>query len=464
MGAIRSLHLIKGRTPSQLIATSFLLVIFTGAILLTFPISNTSGEWQGFLNALFTATSATCVTGLVVTVTATQYTLFGQIVIILLIQIGGLSLMTLVATFLLKFRARLSVQNKIAMKDMLNQSHILDFKKFIYGIIKYTVFFEGLGIVLLLFKFIPEFGFAKGAWTAIFTSISAFCNAGFDNIGPVSLAPYVTDPLVNFTVMGLIVCGGLGFVVWFDSKEKIFEVIHRKKTFKRARHDLSLYSKFAIIGTLFMIFVPAIMIMIIEWGNPATLGNLNFGQKFMASLFESITFRTAGFFTFDNGAMFTATKFLGMICMFIGGSPGGTAGGVKTTTILVILVCVFCRLRGQNRTDIFGRHISREIIVQATMIIVVNLLVLFLGIFLLAITDNFDFNQICFECASALATVGLTTGITPMLSAGSKVVIILLMYVGRIGIMTALMSLSGKASQSNSKEIVQYPEGHVIVG
>lgn len=453
----------KKLTPSQNIAVSFLIVIVFGAFLLMTPIANTDGEWHNILNALFTSTSATCVTGLTVSVTAEQYTFFGQLVIMLLIQIGGLGLMTLVATFLIVMKTKLSVQNKIALKEMLNQTSFSNMKSFIVGICRYTLFFESIGFIILAFVFVPEKGFIDGLWNALFTSVSAFCNAGFDIIGSHSLAPYLTNPIVNWTIMGLIVCGGLGFAVWFECKDKIVKILKREMSFRKAKHSLTLHSKLVILSTLIMMILPAILILLVEWDNPATIGKLNVWEKIQASMFESITFRTAGFATFDNGLMEPATKFLGMLCMFVGGSPGGTAGGVKTTTVAVILACVICRLRNYDRTDVYGRHISRQIIVQATMIILANILVLFTGIFVLSIFEPFDFNQICFEATSALATVGLTTGITSQLSVLGKIVIILLMYIGRIGIMTVLISLTNRRKSSDKKCLV-LPEGHVMVG
>lgn len=451
----------RKRTPSQKIAMSFLGVILVGAFLLCLPIANKNNSWQDPINALFTSTSATCVTGLAVTTTIDQYNVLGQLVILALIQVGGLGLMTLVATFLLVIRSKLSLQHKIAMKEMLNQKSISDLKGFLIGICGYTLFFEGVGSILLMLVFVPEFGVINGIWKSVFISISAFCNAGFDIIGAASLAPYIKNPIVNFTVMALIVCGGLGFAVWFDGRDKLKKIFKNKVPFKKAKHALTLHSKFVILTTLILIFIPALLILCIEWNNPSTLGNLNIFEKIQSSLFESVTFRTAGFATFDNGLMRPATKFLGMICMFIGGSPGGTAGGIKTTTIAVIIACVACRLRGKTRTEVYGRHISREIIVQATMIVVANVSVLFIGIFALSLTEPFDFSQICFEVTSALATVGLTTGITPHLSVFGKIVITLLMYVGRVGIMTTLMSFTGKHTFGESIEL---PEGHVMVG
>ena len=450
--------------PAQKIAISFLLVILIGSLLLCLPVSNRNGSWLNPLDALFTATSATCVTGLVVRVTAEQFNVFGQIVILGLIQIGGLGLMTLVATFLIMLKNRLSVNNRIAMLEMLNQASISDFKRFLTGIIKYTVFFESLGAILLMFVFIPQFGILEGIWKSFFISISAFCNAGFDIIGSVSLRDYVTNPIVNFTVMGLIICGGLGFAVWFDLRAKTRNKLKEKWKVKRIAHSLQLHTKFVIISTLVMVLFPAFLILMIEFDNPETLGNLNIFEKIMASLFESVTFRTAGFETIYSGATATATKFLGMICMFIGGSPGGTSGGIKTTTLAVVLTCVWCRMKGLTHTDVFGRHISREIIVRATMIIVVNTMVLFTGIFLLSIFEPFEFSSICYEATSALATVGLTTGITTQLSIAGKIIIIILMYVGRIGIMTALMSITPDPRQAHYRSQLDLPEGHIIVG
>ncbi|NBK98141.1 MAG: TrkH family potassium uptake protein [Erysipelotrichia bacterium] len=458
---IRKKILLKNAPPARRIAVSFLGVILIGAILLSLPIANHDGQFLNFVDALFTATSATCVTGLVTTVTIEQFNHFGQFVLLCLMQIGGIGLMTLVATFMLILRTRLSMTDKIAIKEMLNQSNILNFKKFLQGILKYVLVLEGLGAFILMSVFVPRFGILEGTFKSIFIAVSAFCNAGFDNLTATSLIPYNTNVVVCVVVMLLIVLGGLGFVVWFDVHDKVQLWKEKKVNFKHFLSSLTLHTKIVLIMSAILIFVPAIMFFIMEYNNPATLGNMSLPNQIMNALFSSITLRTAGFASipFEQGHM--SSQLISIICMFIGGSPGGTAGGIKTTTIAVILICVIRSLRGKQRTNVFNRHISRDIIVRATTIMAINLVVLFSGIFILSITDKFSFMEICFEATSALATVGLTLGITPFLSIGGKLIIIMLMFVGRIGIMTFIMSIVKEDCKSDT---IHYAEGHIMVG
>lgn len=459
---IHSVFSFKKASPARKIMFSFLFVILTGAFLLTLPISHQSGEFYNIIDALFSATSATCVTGLVVDVTVNEFTIFGQIVIMSLIQIGGLGLMTLMAVFILIMKNRLSMNEKITMKEMLNQEKVFNMHKFILDILKYTILFEGIGMVLLSFVLIPEYGIISGLFKAMFLSISAFCNAGFDVLGATSLNGYVHNPLVMITIMMLIILGGIGFAVWFDVRDKLVPLLKRETTFKKFRKSLSLHTRIVIIVTISLIVLTALLILVVEFQNAGTIGTFNFPQKILTSTFESVTLRTAGFASIDYASLQLATKFLMVMIMFIGGSPGGTAGGVKTTTVAVLILYVYCSLRGRSATTIFKRTIPSDIIIRATGIFFINLVTLFTGVFLLCIFEDKVFIDLLFEAASAMATVGLSLGITPYLSAAGKIVIILLMFVGRIGITTFVMSLvKPSASQGSS---VAYPSGNIIVG
>lgn len=447
--------------PARRIAYSFFIVIFIGAFLLWLPISNQNNQSLSMLDALFTATSATCVTGLSTVVVMDQFTRFGQIVLICLMQIGGIGLMTLVASFLLVLRTRLSMNDKIAIKELLNQTNIMNFKTFLQGILKYTFVLECVGAVLLMYVFIPEFGVGDGIFNSIFLSISAFCNAGFDNLSNVSLVPYASNMLVCIVVMFLITMGGLGFVVWFDVQDKWKLFWKKEIDFRHFITSLTLHTKLVLITSFLLIIIPSILFFVCEYTNPLTLGSLTFTEKIVNAFFTSITLRTAGFASLPMPEYHLSSHLLMMICMFIGGSPGGTAGGIKTTTLAVIIICVIRSLRGKKRTNIFNRHISRDIIVRATTIMSINLVVLFTGLFILTMSESFSFIELAFEAVSALATVGLSLGITPMLSVVGKWTIILLMFVGRIGIMTFIMSF---VKEDNSSDIIHYAEGHVIVG
>ena len=453
----------KHLTPAQKIAASFLLVILLGTVLLMLPISHRDHQMYSLIDALFTATSATCVTGLVVNVTVQEFTIFGQAVILLLIQIGGLGLMTLMAVFILLLKSRLSMHEKMAMKEMLNQDQVFNMHRFLMDILKYTLLFEGCGMVVLALRFIPDFGIMRGLFKALFVSVSAFCNAGFDNLGAVSLIDYVHDPLVIIPVMALIVLGGLGFAVWFDLRDKIKLWLKREISLEKFRKSLSLHTKIVLFMTMELIAVTATFLFLLEFQNKGTIGSFQWWEKGLTSLFESVTLRTAGFASVNYAQLTMASKFLMILVMFVGGSPGGTAGGVKTTTLAVLVLFIIANLRGHIHTVMFRRSISREIIVRAMSIFFINLLTLITGVFLLCILEDKAFIDLLFEATSALATVGLTLGITSSLSLGGKIIIILLMFVGRIGITTFVMSL---VSHHNLKQhnAVAYPNGTIIVG
>lgn len=460
---IHSVLDLKKFTPAQKIAASFMLVILVGAILLTLPISHRDGEFYSVIDALFTATSATCVTGLVVDVTLQEFSVFGQCVIMLLIQIGGLGLMTLMAVFILLLKSKLSMHEKIAMKEMLNQDRVINMHRFLLDILKYTLLFEGCGMLLLALRFVPQFGLFKGLFKAIFIAVSAFCNAGFDVLGTASLADYVHDPLVIITIMALIILGGLGFAVWFDLRDKIKPFLIGKVKLGKLRKSLSLHTKIVMDVTLLLILGTATIIFLMEFENPGTIGIFSFPEKVLTSLFESVTLRTAGFASIDYAQLTLASKFLMIIVMFIGGSPGGTAGGIKTTTLAVLIIYIISNLRGHTHTVLFRRTISMDIIIRAMGIFFINLITLLTGIFLLCILEDHDFIDLAFEAASAMATVGLTLGITSSLTVGGKIVIIILMFVGRIGITTLVLSLFTHR-HTNSENAVAYPNGNIIVG
>lgn len=460
---IHSVLDFKKFTPAQKIAASFMLVILVGAVLLTLPISHRNREFYDIVDALFTATSATCVTGLVVDVTLLEFSLFGQIVIMLLIQIGGLGLMTLMAVFILLLKSKLSMHEKLAMKEMLNQDKVINMHRFLLDILKYTLIFEGCGMVLLSLRFVPEYGILNGIFKSMFIAVSAFCNAGFDVLGSVSLADYAHDPLVIITIMSLIVLGGLGFAVWFDLRDKVKPLALRKVKFSKFRKSLSLHTRIVLDVTLFLIIGTASIIFLLEYSNEGTIGLFSLPQKVMTSIFESVTLRTAGFASVDYASLTLGTKFLMVIIMFIGGSPGGTAGGIKTTTLAVLIIYIVSNLRGHAHTVLFRRTISMDIIIRAMGIFFINLITLLSGVFLLCIMEDHDFIELLFEAASAMATVGLTLGITASLSVGGKLVIIILMFVGRIGITTLVLSLFAH-HHTNSENAVAYPNGNIIVG
>lgn len=453
----------KKLSPAQKIATSFLFVILAGTILLMLPISNRNGRFFSPIDALFIATSATCVTGLSTVTIADQFNAFGHLVIVLLIQIGGLGLMTFMAVLILVLKNRLSLNEKKVMKEMLNQDKVFDMKKFLLDILRYTLFFEAIGTIVLSFRMVDDYGPIEGIMKSAFLSVSAFCNAGFDTLGSISLQGYVHDPLVCITIMLLIVLGGLGFAVWFDVRDKLDALFHRQISFKRFHHTLSLHTKLVLIITVVLILIPAVMIMALEFNNPQTMGTFTIPEKIMSSAFESIALRTAGFTTINYANINAGTQMLMMVVMFIGGSPGGTAGGIKTTTFAVLVVYMINMLKGKERIVVMRRQIANSTVIRAMGIFFINIVALLTGMFFLAITQPQALNMISFECVSAMATVGSSLGLTSLLTFGGKVIIIVLMYIGRIGISTLIISLV-KPRHSDGKDKISYPDGTIIVG
>lgn len=451
-------------SPAQKIASSFVLVILIGTILLMLPISNNGGAFFNPIHALFQATSATCVTGLSLVSLSVQFNWFGQLIVLLLIQIGGLGLMTFMAMFILIVKNRLSMHEKIAMKEMLNHDRVGNMRKFLLDILYYTLFFEAIGAILISFRMIPRYGLLDGGFKAIFLAVSAFCNAGFDTLGSVSLQNYVHDPLIMLTIMTLIILGGLGFAVWFDIRDKIGPLIRKEIKLRKFRHSLSLHTKIVVAVSAFLIIIPSILILIVEFNNPQTIGDFNIFEKVLAVIFESVALRTAGFSSIDYGALNPATGLLMMVVMFIGGSPGGTAGGIKTTTITVLIIYVISTLRGREQTVLLKRNIGRSVIVRAMGLFFINLVVLFTGIYLLNVLEDKDFLSLSFEAVSAMATVGASRGITGSLGTMAKLVIIFLMFVGRIGILTFIISITRSKPNKNAANKVSYPDGNIIVG
>lgn len=446
--------------PAQQIALGFLSVILVGSVLLSLPIAQQMPV--SYLDNLFIATSAVCVTGLSPLVVAESYTIFGQVIIILLMQIGGLSLMTFIALFLIAIGSKLNVSDKIVMQETLNRTTLADITSFIKFIIKYTLFFQLIGIIFLSIRFIPEFGGVDGLYKAIFISISAFNNAGFDILGAVSLQRYVSDPIINFTVMTLIIMGGLGFSVWFDLRKSSKSILKHIPV-KRVMTQLRVHVKLVLLVTFILIFSGWLYIFLVEFNNPLSLGPLSLGDKLMASLFQSVTLRTAGFSTLDIGLLRPATLMMMMLFMFIGGSPGGTAGGIKTTTFALVILYVITELRNKDSLVLYNKTISRDVLRRAVTILVLSVGIVFTGIIALSLVQNTSFLPLVFEAFSAMGTVGLSMGITSSLNGWAKGVIIILMFIGRIGPVAIAYTLKSNRVMRRAN-LVEYPQGQVIVG
>ena len=398
-------------------------------------------------------------------VVADQYTLIGQLVIILLIQIGGLGFLTLLNMFIYALRKRLTYTNKIIMQEALNQNSMAAIGIYIKRVIKYTAFFELMGAVLLSLVFVPEFGVVKGLYYGLWHSISAFCNAGFDVIGPNSLIPYQTNILVNLTIAGLIIAGGLGFVVWIDLR---MSWRHYKENFKFFKlktffSSLSLHTKVVLTATVSLLLGGTLVILFLEYNNPGTIGSLSFGDKVLASFFQSTTTRTAGFASVDMAALHDSTKLFMSILMFIGGSPAGTAGGIKTVTLVISLMYIFSLQNGHETVSMFKRRVDDQVVKRSLTIAILSFFICTLGLFILSMNEGADFIDLIFEVFSAFGTVGLSASLTPTLTVLGKIVIIILMYIGRIGPLTMVFVFAKKYKQKKGQDIM-YPTADVLIG
>jgi trk system potassium uptake protein TrkH len=415
------------------------------------PVATKSGKGADFLTALFTATSATCVTGLVVVDTKTYWSVFGQIVIMLLIQVGGLGIMTISTLFALILGRKITFKERLVMQEAFNTNSLGGIVKFAKYILMVSFLFESIGAIILTLRFLPQMGLKKAVYYGLFHSISAFNNAGFDLMGNFkSLTGYVSDWVVNLVVMGLIIFGGLGFYVLLD----IYEHRHFNK--------FTLHSKIVITITLFLITIGTLLIFLFEYNNPKTLKPLDFPTKILAALFQAVTPRTAGFNTLSLSDMTIASKFLTIILMFIGASPAGTGGGIKTTTFAVILYTVLSVIKGEEETVLYKRTISRNIVYKAVAISFISVFIIFSVTMVLSITETSNFLTILYETISAFGTVGLSLGLTLELTTVGRIVIIFTMYTGRIGPLTLALALAQR--QKKPKPIMKYVEEKIMVG
>lgn len=447
MSAIRDRLGSLEMNPPRILAVGFFITIFIGALLLNLPMASQNSRSIGFIDALFTSASAVCVTGLTVVNTAEHWTGFGQVVIIMLIQIGGLGIMTMATIFALVSGKKISLRERLIIKEQLNQESLTGLVKLIKYVIAMTFGIEIIGAALLSVKFIPEYGLWKGLWFSVFHAISAFCNAGFDITGN-SFMDYNGSPITIITLSLLIIFGGLGFGVIID--------IWRHRSWQR----LSLHSKLVIIISALLILLGTILILALEWGNPATIKDLPLSEKILASLFAAIVPRTAGFNSIDVGSMLQTSAFLTIVLMFIGGSPGSTAGGIKTSTIGVIFMATISIIKGDRDIEIFKKRIPQETVLKALAIVTVGMALIIGVSFVLTITEKWSFLDTMFEATSAFATVGLSRGMTPNLSDAGKLIITATMYAGRVGPLTMAFAFGYHKIHKRYR----YSEGHVTVG
>ncbi len=444
-------------TTTQIILLSFLLVILIGSVLLALPISSTNGIAVPYIDALFTATTSTCVTGLVTLPTSSTWSVFGQIVILILIQVGGLGVITIMTGLMLLLNKKLGISDRLLIQEAFNLNTMSGLVKFVKNVLFGTLIIEGIGAVLYMLVFVPEFG-AKGIWISVFNSISAFCNAGIDIIAENSLCDYATNPLINLVTSTLIILGGLGYIVWWD----VLRVIKSRspKNRKIFRH-LTLHSKIAITVTASLILAGAILIFIFEYANPLTIGEMNLFDKIQVSFFQSVTTRTAGFASVPQENLTNASAAISLLLMMIGGSPVGTAGGMKTVTLAVLICSAFATIRNKNSATLFGRRISDDSVKKAVAVVVMFLTICATTTVFILATSNASAIDVVYETVSATATVGLSRNFTATLNAFGKLIIIVTMYFGRVGPISLAVALGSK---NESQNVISEPTEDISIG
>ncbi len=441
-------------STTHIVLLSFLALILLGSVLLSLPISAADGKAVPYIDALFTATTATCVTGLVTVPTVSTWSVFGQIVILLLIQIGGLGVITVLSGFVLLMRRRLGTDRRVLLQDAFNLNTLGGIGIFVQNVICGTLLIESIGALLYMTVFVPEYG-ARGIWVSVFTAVSAFCNAGIDIFALDSLCSYALHPVINLTTTALIILGGLGYVVWWD----VLSCIRDKK--RRGFRFLSLHSKIALCMTLALLLGGTAAILVLEYNNPATLQGLGFFDKLQMAFFQSVTVRTAGFFSMPQQNMTDASALVSMILMFIGGSPVSTAGGIKTVTVCVLLMTAFASVCNKNSVDVFDRQLSQAALKKAVAVFAVSFITMLVSALLLLCVTEARVLDVLYEAVSATATVGLSRGITEGLNTAGKAVLVATMYFGRVGPISLAVALN---LTKGSKNLIKNPIEEVSIG
>jgi len=439
--------------PPRLLALGFIAIIFIGAGLLTLPFAHVSDSPPQFIDALFTATSATCVTGLVVVDTGTYWTTAGQWIILAMIQIGGLGFMTMATLFALFLKRKITLRERLILQEALNQSSIEGIVRLVRKVVFYSLTIEAAGACLFAIRFMYDMPPGEAVYKGIFHAVSFFNNAGFDIMGDYrSLVEYVGDPLVNIVSMCLIVMGGLGFVVLAD----LADLVDKRRRLRR----LSLHSKVVLSMTGLLIVIGAIVILAFEYNNGNTMGGLSFGDKVLSAFMQSVSPRTAGVNSLDIAGLRQATQFVIIILMFIGASPGSTGGGVKTTTFTALLGAVITMIRGKEDVVLFRYRLARERVYKALTITLFAFVVVITATMILSTTEDHAFLMILFETTSAFGTVGLSMGLTAKLTVTGKIVIMLLMFIGRVGLLTLTFAIGPK----QGRPLYRQAEGKIIIG
>lgn len=440
----------KKLSTTHIILLSFLAAIVIGSGLLALPVASASGKAVPYIDALFTATTSTCVTGLVTLPTVSTWSGFGQIVILLLIQVGGLGIITIFAGIMVMLHRRMGLGERLLLQDAFNLNSLSGLMRFVKRVLVGTFAVEGAGALLCMPVFVPQFGW-RGVWISVFHSVSAFCNAGIDILAQDSLCQYATHPMINGVTMALIVLGGIGFIVWWD----VLYVLQGKK-----RH-LMLHSKIALATTVVLILGGAVAIFAFEYHNPQTIGNLGLWDKIQVSLFQSVTTRTAGFASIPQENLTSGSALVSMILMMIGGSPVGTAGGMKTVTVTVLLASALATIRNQDEVSMFNRNISKASIRKGLAVACMFTVILLAATLLLAAVVDRPLLDLVYETISATATVGLTRNLTPYLNDWGKLIIITTMYLGRIGPIS--LAIAFRVRRANP-DMIKNPTEEISIG
>lgn len=450
----------KSLSTTQIIALGFFVAISIGTALLMLPVSSADGRVTPLIDSLFTATTSICVTGLVVVPTYLHWSAFGKVVILLLIQLGGLGIISFTTGIMMVIGRRITLHDRILLEDALNLNTLSGLVAFLRKIFCGTFIIEGIGALGYTFLFIPKYGFLRGIWYSIFHSVSAFCNAGIDLLGDNSLCNYLTNTWMNVVTMFLIISGGIGFIVWWDLLDAFKNLTKKKKAFSYIVKKLHIHTKLVLITTFILLFGGMLLILLFEYDNTATIGNLDFYHKILASLFQSVTTRTAGFLTISQISLRPHTALICMFLMFIGGSSIGTAGGIKTTTFALLVLNTIMIVKGQNHVTVFHKTIPHKTHQKAIAVTLVSFLVLGVAIITMSCFETGSLMDIAYEVTSAIATVGLTRDFTPHLHLIGKTIIIICMYLGRIG----PLSLAILFNNNTKRSLIAYPHEDVTVG
>ena len=440
-------------STTHVILLSFLLVILVGSGLLSLPFATAEGVSVGYADALFTATTSTCVTGLVTVTTATTWSGFGQAVILLMVQIGGLGVITVVSWLMVLMNRKLSLSDNLLLQDAFNVNTLSGLAKFVKKVVVGTLIVEGAGALMYMLVLVPQFG-ARGIWMAVFNAVSAFCNAGMDVIGETSMLDYATHPLMNATTSALVILGGLGYIVWWD-------FLRVMRLPRRGWRYLTLHSKIVLSTTAILLFGGAAVILAAEYHNPATIGDMGLWDKMQCAFFQSVTTRTAGFAAIPQEGLTNAGALASMLLMFVGGSPVGTAGGVKTVTIAVLCATAYHTITGRQQIGLFHRSLSAAAIRKAVAVVGMSLTVLIVSTLALSMATDAALVDVAYETVSATATVGLTRGLTPLLNGWGKGIIIATMYFGRIGPISLAIALGTRKEKRN---VITDPVEEISVG